>query len=103
MFKRLVRFILRLFGVVAPEPPAEESTSPVEESPVIHTTSGAALKKAVLVGVNDCGIPGAELNGCVNDIGMGHDVFTMKIQIIARDGDAIRFLFVSLERCLHST
>jgi len=71
LIEAILSFFRKLFGggdVISP--PVVSNGGPAVITPVENT------KKALIVGINDCGIPGAELNGCVNDAQMWWELFT---------------------------
>lgn len=74
IFGWIALFFRRIFGSGSTSSPETPVTTPVEEPTVeptvedttVETVQGRRL--ALLVGINDCGQPGAELRGCVNDV-----------------------------------
>ena len=64
MLGRLVRWILAILkGIFSGDGQAPFPTVTVGGTAM----SSGGKKKAFIVGLNNCGIPGSELNGCIND------------------------------------
>ena len=91
MLGKLIGWILsilkKLFGGGDIESPPVSSGDDENEGVTIVTAPEQRVKKALIVGINNCGLPGADLNGCVNDAEM---VWKLLTEMYGFDPDNIR-------------